>query len=196
MCGYPRCLEYAHAILDGSSDVDRCPPGGTTTLHALGDIAKSSARSLANDCDAYPGRTVARINEHACIGCTLCIAPCPLDAIIGTAKHMHTVISDDCSGCALCVDHCPVDCIEMIACSVGHGGQFWDNFHDDEVERWRQLAHRHNQRQSNDKQVSIETEQYAEIRSEIRSAVNRERSRRWRRDRQSTARSRSKRSAV
>ena len=188
MCGYPRCLDYASAILDGRSEIDRCPPGGTTTLLKLGNLMNKSIRSLADDCESYTGRKVAKIKEEACIGCTLCIAPCPLDAIVGTAKHMHTVIENDCSGCGLCVEHCPVDCIWMIDSEVEGGNHFWKDFRDDEVSRWRSLAQRHCDRVECGDQLTIDSEQYSDLKLQIRDAVNRERSRRWKRTNKNAAR--------
>ncbi len=195
MCGYPRCLDYAHAIAGGSSDINRCPPGGAETLGALARLTGKAIPALAEDCDPYAGRKVARITEDICIGCTLCIPPCPLDAIIGTAKHMHTVIEQNCSGCGLCLDHCPVDCIRMVDCEVESGLFFWSNFSDDEVSRWRVLAQRHCERVNRGDQVSVDSEQFSDLKSQIRDAVNRERSRRWKQANRKTARSQSTRKA-
>ena len=185
MCGFPRCVDYANSILEGNSDINRCPPGGGATLEALARLTGGTDRSLAEDCDSYPGRKVARIVEEICIGCTLCIPPCPLDAVIGTAKHMHTVVAADCSGCGLCLDHCPVDCIEMIEYDVDRTGQFWKDFGDDEVSRWRVLANRHHDRIDRGETLSVESARFADMKSEIREAVNRERSRRWKKAKRS-----------
>lgn len=113
-CGYPGCKPYAQAIVDGDA-INKCPPGGQTTINALADLLDIEAPQL----DAEHGvasdiKKVAFIREAECIGCTKCIQACPTDAILGAAKQMHTVIADECTGCDLCVDPCPVDCIDMI----------------------------------------------------------------------------------
>jgi electron transport complex protein RnfB len=112
-CGYPGCKPYAEAIADGD-DINKCPPGGDATIKKLADLMGVEAKPL----DAAHGeedvKKVAFIREDECIGCTKCIQACPVDAILGAAKHMHTVITDECTGCDLCVDPCPVDCIDMV----------------------------------------------------------------------------------
>ena len=114
-CGYPGCKPYATAIADGKANINRCPPGGHSTIQALADLLDVEAIPL----DAEHGveadvKTVAYIHEELCIGCTKCIQACPVDAILGAAKQMHTVISSECTGCDLCVEPCPVDCIDML----------------------------------------------------------------------------------
>lgn len=193
MCGYPRCLDYAHAIAEGQSEINRCPPGGTETLGALARLTNQTIPTLAEDCQPYVSRKVATIEEDICIGCTLCIPPCPLDAIIGTAKHMHTVIEDNCSGCGLCLDHCPVDCIRMIDSEVEVGISFWKDFRDDEVSRWKSLAQRRFKRVERGDKVTLDSEQFSNLKSQIRDAVNRERSRRWKHAGKKAARLRSAR---
>jgi electron transport complex protein RnfB len=112
-CGYDGCRPYAHAIAIGDADINRCPPGGTVTLDALARLLDRPAPPLDLS-RGHPGPLrVACIDESACIGCTLCIAACPIDAIIGAQKRMHVVLTSLCSGCELCVAPCPVDCIEM-----------------------------------------------------------------------------------
>ncbi|RYZ96130.1 MAG: electron transport complex subunit RsxB [Moraxellaceae bacterium] len=113
-CGYPGCRPYAQAIVDGDA-INKCPPGGQSTINALADLLDVEAPQL----DATHGieaevKTVAFIREDECIGCTKCIQACPVDAILGAAKQMHTVIIDECTGCDLCVEPCPVDCIDMV----------------------------------------------------------------------------------
>lgn len=111
-CGYPGCRPYAEAIA-GGDDINKCPPGGQATIEKLADLMGVEAKPL----DAAHGeeavKKVAFIREDECIGCTKCIQACPVDAILGSAKHMHTVIKSECTGCDLCVEPCPVDCIEM-----------------------------------------------------------------------------------
>ena len=114
-CGFPGCKPYATAIAGGTVDINRCPPGGESTILALADLLGVEPKPL----DAEHGtesdtRKVAYIHEELCIGCTKCIQACPVDAILGAAKQMHTVIESECTGCDLCVEPCPVDCIDMI----------------------------------------------------------------------------------
>jgi len=110
-CGYQACRPYAEAIAAGAADINRCPPGGPHTIVALSALTGRPVQPLDAACGSHGPATIARIDEAACIGCTLCIAACPVDAIIGGAKRMHAVLPSLCSGCALCVPPCPVDCI-------------------------------------------------------------------------------------
>ncbi len=110
-CGYPGCRPYAEAIAAGEADINRCVPGGETTVIALADLFKRDPATLTVT-PVVPAKAV--IDEQICIGCTLCIQACPVDAIVGAAKHMHQVIAEECTGCALCVPPCPVACISMI----------------------------------------------------------------------------------
>lgn len=112
-CGHPGCRPYAEAIANGEA-INHCPPGGQATINALAKLLDVEAPTL----DEEHGEekelpTVAYIIEEECIGCTKCIQACPVDAILGAAQQMHTVIVDECTGCDLCVEPCPVDCIEM-----------------------------------------------------------------------------------
>ena len=112
-CGYDGCRPYAEAIVGGAA-INRCPPGGDELIATIALITGRPPIGLDRTC-GEPGRlTIARIDEASCIGCTLCIDACPVDAIVGAAKRMHTVLSALCTGCALCVPPCPVDCIEMV----------------------------------------------------------------------------------
>jgi len=110
-CGYPGCRPYAEAVAAGYADINRCPPGGPETLGALSDLTGLPVKPLEG---IHKPAAVARIDEAACIGCTLCIQACPVDAIVGAANLMHTVIAAECSGCELCLPPCPVDCIALI----------------------------------------------------------------------------------
>lgn len=113
-CGYPGCRPYAQAIVDGDA-INKCPPGGQSTINALADLLDIDAPQLdAEHGEESEVKKVAFIREAECIGCTKCIQACPVDAILGAAKMMHTVIADECTGCDLCVEPCPVDCIDMI----------------------------------------------------------------------------------
>ena len=113
-CGYPGCRPYAQAIVDGDA-INKCPPGGQSTINALADLLDVEAPQLDEEHGTESDvKKVAFIREDECIGCTKCIQACPMDAILGAAKQMHTVIADECTGCDLCVEPCPVDCIDMI----------------------------------------------------------------------------------
>ena len=111
-CGYPGCKPYAQAIADGD-DINKCPPGGEATIRKLADLLGVEAKPL-NAAQTENVKRVAYIREDECIGCTKCIQACPVDAIVGASKLMHTVLVDECTGCDLCVEPCPVDCIDMI----------------------------------------------------------------------------------
>ena len=112
-CGYPGCRPYAQAIADGEA-INKCPPGGDSTIRALADLLDQEPQPLDAEHGETQQKRVAVIREAECIGCTKCIQACPVDAILGAAKMMHTVISSECTGCDLCVEPCPVDCIDMV----------------------------------------------------------------------------------
>ena len=109
-CGYPGCKPYAEAIAEGECDINLCAPGGTEGVQRLADLLGREAKPL--DAEEKPKQT-AFINEQTCIGCTLCIQACPVDAIVGAAKQMHTIVAALCTGCELCLKPCPVECIRM-----------------------------------------------------------------------------------
>lgn len=113
-CSFAGCRPYAEAIAAGEVDINRCPPGGEATIQALADLLDVAPKPLDEECGVEKPKTLAVIDEARCIGCTLCIQACPVDAILGAAKHMHTVIANECTGCELCVEPCPVDCIDMV----------------------------------------------------------------------------------
>lgn len=112
-CGYPGCKPYATAIASGEADINQCPPGGEAGMRALADLLGVEPKPLNAEHGEPKPKSVAVIEEALCIGCTLCIQACPVDAILGAAKQMHTIISSECTGCELCVAPCPVDCITM-----------------------------------------------------------------------------------
>ena len=114
-CGYPACRPYAEAIANGEADIDQCPPGGLEGVAAIAQLLGIATKPLNPDYGVEAAPTVAVIDEDACIGCTKCIVACPVDAIIGTGKRMHTMIASECTGCELCIPPCPVDCIAMVA---------------------------------------------------------------------------------
>jgi electron transport complex protein RnfB len=113
-CGYPGCRPYAEAITRGEAAINRCPPGGAAGVATLARITGQAALPLDPACGAEAPPRVALIDEDVCIGCTKCIQACPVDAIVGASKLMHTVVADLCTGCELCVAPCPVDCIAMV----------------------------------------------------------------------------------
>lgn len=113
-CGFPTCREYAAAIAGGAADINQCPPGGTETIVALAALTGRRVAPLNRDNGLEAAPTVAFIDEERCIGCTKCLPPCPVDAIVGAPRRMHTVIAEICTGCELCIAPCPVDCIVMI----------------------------------------------------------------------------------
>lgn len=123
-CGHPGCRPYAQAIADGE-DINKCPPGGEATIQALADLLDVEAKPLDAEHGHEKAKQVAVIREDECIGCTKCIQACPVDAILGAAKHMHTVIASECTGCDLCVEPCPVDCIDMVEVDPGITGWHW-----------------------------------------------------------------------
>ncbi|MDR1934168.1 MAG: electron transport complex subunit RsxB [Candidatus Accumulibacter sp.] len=109
-CGYPGCKPYAEAIAEGEAEINRCPPGGQEGVAKLADLLGREIQPL--EVEERP-RQVALIDEQWCIGCTLCIQACPVDAIVGAARQMHTVVAEFCTGCELCMKPCPVECIRM-----------------------------------------------------------------------------------
>jgi len=119
-CTFPGCRPYAEAIANGEAEINQCPPGGTTVILALADLLGRDPLPLNEEHgEAKLEKTVVVIDEQVCIGCTLCIQACPVDAILGAAKQMHTVIRDECTGCNLCIPPCPVDCIHIVPLASG-----------------------------------------------------------------------------
>ncbi len=121
-CGYPDCQRYAEAIAQGEADINQCPPGGTEGIERLAALTGKPAHPLNPDNGLEGPRTIAIIDEAWCIGCTLCIAACPTDAIVGANKRMHTVVEDYCTGCELCIPACPVDCISLEPIDINLSG--------------------------------------------------------------------------
>ncbi|MGO3858780.1 MAG: RnfABCDGE type electron transport complex subunit B [Neisseriaceae bacterium] len=115
-CGYDGCLPYAQAMLEGAAPINLCPPGGTAGMRSLAEILTVPELPFAPEValKAAKPKVLAFIREAECIGCTACIKACPVDAILGANKRMHTVITKECTGCELCVAPCPVDCIDLV----------------------------------------------------------------------------------
>jgi electron transport complex protein RnfB len=125
-CGYADCRSYAEALAKHEADIDRCPPGGDATLTALAALLHQPIKPLAPEVGIFVPGTVAVIEEPYCIGCTKCIQACPVDAITGAAKQMHSVIEALCTGCGLCLPPCPMDCIKLTpAQGVTEGLEGW-----------------------------------------------------------------------
>ena len=123
-CGYPACRPYAEAVADGSAAINQCPPGGIEGVRRIAAITGHTVIPI-NPANGFERpRPVAFIDEQLCIGCTLCIQACPVDAILGAAKQMHTILPSLCTGCDLCVAPCPVDCIVMFPVTSDATG--WD----------------------------------------------------------------------
>src|SRR5512147_1889811 len=116
-CGFPGCKPYAEAIARGEADINQCPPGGEEGIRKLADLLGREFKPLSEEHGVEKPKAVALIDENLCIGCTLCIQACPVDAIVGAAKQMHTIVAKNCTGCELCLEPCPVDCIAMVAIS-------------------------------------------------------------------------------
>jgi electron transport complex protein RnfB len=134
-CGYPACRPYAEAIADGEANYNQCPPGGQEGVARLAKLLGKPVIPINPVNGVERPRPVAMIDEARCIGCTLCIQACPVDAIMGAAKQMHTVLPDLCTGCDLCVAPCPVDCIAMVEVTPGKTG--WDAWSQEQADAAR-----------------------------------------------------------
>lgn len=143
-CGYPDCASYAQAIAAGEAGINQCPPGGAEGIARLALITNRAPLPLDTQFGIEGPLTVAVIDEDWCIGCTLCIKACPTDAILGSNKHMHTVIEPYCTGCELCIPVCPVDCISLDVVSEERTG--WQAWSDEQAAlartRYEQRAQR------------------------------------------------------
>src|SRR4249919_2809906 len=121
-CGYPGCKPYAQAIARGEAGIDQCPPGGEAGVLALAELLGRPAKAVNPAHGLHKAPQVALVREAECIGCTKCIQACPVDAIVGASKLMHTVIAELCTGCELCLPPCPVDCIDLVATTAAPPG--------------------------------------------------------------------------
>lgn len=149
-CGYEGCRPYAEALATGNEAINRCPPGGDAGITALARLLDQPAVPLDPDCGTHTALMLAVIDEDHCIGCTLCLQACPVDAIVGANKKMHTVVPDLCTGCKLCIPPCPVDCIQMTP-----AGYDWTPQHA------ATARERHNQRQTRLKRKHPESQSLA-----------------------------------
>jgi len=113
-CGYQGCRPYAEALAQGDADINQCPPGGAAGIRNLARLLGRAEKPLNPSSGSETPRAAALIDESRCIGCMLCVKACPVDAIVGAAKRMHTVLTECCTGCELCLPPCPVDCIDMV----------------------------------------------------------------------------------
>ncbi len=183
-CGYPRCRAYAEALANGAAGIDQCPPGGDITIHALAALLQLPAKPLNPRHGAHKPRAHAVIDETLCIGCRKCIDACPVDAIVGARKLMHTVIANECTGCELCLPPCPVDCIVMVLADPTRRGEPWPEYTQAETTRWRartekrleRLARRKLERRpaaSSAEPLPVLPTGRERIRAEIRAAVER-----------------------
>ncbi len=185
-CGYPRCRAYAEALAVDAADINRCPPGGAATIQALAGLLQKPAMLPDPACGPHEPRQRAIIDELVCIGCRKCIDACPVDAILGARKLMHTVLMDECNGCALCLPACPVDCIALVAVTPARDADSpWPEYSRADTARWRVRTDarraRLEQRSAARTQAAAVHSERGRIRAEIQAAVERVRKRRpWR----------------
>lgn len=184
-CGYPNCLAYAEAMAAGAAGIELCPPGGGATIRKLAELLGQSAPSSSPAGTIVSARPLAVIDELVCIGCRKCIDACPVDAIVGARKLMHTVLVNECSGCGLCLPPCPVDCIALVPATVAPDpGSLWPEYTRAETERWRthnraRLARLAGKKSRRPRSAPAADQQERErMRAEIRAAVERVRARR------------------
>jgi len=184
-CGYPRCVDYADAIANGKAEINRCPPGSDFTRNALAQLLHREAIALDPECGHEGPRLLFYILERNCIGCTLCIQACPVDAIVGSAKKMHTIIANECTGCELCVPVCPVDCIQSLIhpAAAKQPSNKWPGFTDKEAERARRRINtriQRLQRIAKSDREKRKTREGSRIRDEIAQAVARVKQKQYR----------------
>jgi len=155
-CGYKGCRPYAEAIASGEANINQCPPGGAEGIRRLSSVTGRPVIPL-NPVNGFERpRAVAFIDESLCIGCTLCIQACPVDAILGAAKQMHTIVPEQCTGCDLCVPACPVDCIVMYPVTETTGWEAWTQAQADEARDRHdfRLVHLIREREENDARLA------------------------------------------
>ncbi|MHB8742450.1 MAG: RnfABCDGE type electron transport complex subunit B [Sulfuricaulis sp.] len=189
-CGYPSCRAYAEAIARGKADINQCPPGDNVTIQGLAILLHTTPKPLNPHFGLHKSRQRAVIDETRCIGCRKCLEACPVDAILGASKLMHTVIAQECSGCELCISPCPVNCITMVPVGAPPASEPWPEFSLAEANHWRartghrleRLARRRHTRSmptpgeilpSSAEAVQPLSNDRERIRGEIRAAVER-----------------------
>ncbi len=144
-CGYEGCMPYAEAIASHQADINQCPPGGQSTIRALATLLQRDEIPLNKKNGTEKPFTIVKIDENVCIGCVKCIRACPVDAIIGAAKQMHTVLQEHCTGCELCIEPCPVDCIDIIVPPTELADRYSD-FKESKIEYRQETRERFNKR--------------------------------------------------
>jgi electron transport complex protein RnfB len=147
-CGYPDCRSYAEAMANGDAGINQCPPGGAEGVARLAALTGRPAAPLNPANGAETPRQLAVIDEDWCIGCTLCLKACPVDAIVGGSKAMHTVIDEQCTGCELCLPACPVDCISLVPVTGQRTG--WQAWSTPQQQVARERYHWHQARAQRD----------------------------------------------
>jgi electron transport complex protein RnfB len=178
-CGYPRCRAYAEALAAGSAGINQCPPGGDATIRTLSTLLHVAPQPLDPRFGSHKPRARAVIDETLCIGCRKCIDACPVDAIVGARKLMHTVIARECTGCELCLPPCPVDCIAMLPVVSSPSGETWPEYTLAETARWRQRMEQRLgrlariRRARGAKKAKVLPNDRERIRADIRAAVER-----------------------
>ncbi len=171
LCNFPGCKPYADALANHEAEIDQCPPGGVKGLTTIAEILNRDPTPYiaAMEKKAKP-TLVALIREAECIGCTKCIVACPIDAILGGAKQMHTVLIDECTGCELCIAPCPVDCIDMVSAPEPTQSK---------APQYRARYYAHNQRLANQKQLAAQPTSHTQLtnntdkKSYVQSALER-----------------------
>lgn len=151
-CGFQGCKPYAEAMAQGQADINRCPPGGEVGIRRLAALLDMPFQSLDPACGIEKPRMLAIIDETKCIGCTKCLPPCPVDAILGASKLMHTVLSERCTGCELCIESCPVNCIDMLPAPL----DAWSPLQAEDARRRFLAKQRRLARQESDKKTRLE----------------------------------------
>lgn len=175
-CGYPDCRRYAQAIAAGEAEINQCPPGGSEGIARLAALTGRPALPLNAVNGIETPRQLAVIDEAWCIGCTLCLKACPVDAIVGGPKGMHTVIAAECTGCELCLPPCPVDCIALVPITGPRTG--WNAWSAPQAVEARERYGWHVQRLQRDEQGRSEPQRAPDKRSVVAAALARARAER------------------